>query len=116
VRVEEKKVKIDRHLVSSLNNINYIFDETRAELNQEEIDKLILILRNLKAAYNTVVIIEHHISIIKIAEEIIEMGPSTGVYGGEMVYQGKLAGLNSAQTATNLNHRPKINQIGRAHV
>src|SRR5699024_3130063 len=61
----------------------------------------------------TVVVIEHHISIIKFADEIIEMGPSTGVHGGKVVYQGKLAGLNSAQTATNLNHRPKINQQSR---
>src|SRR5699024_12286808 len=81
-----------------------------AGLHPEEIDKLILMLRNLKASYNTVVVIEHHISIIKIADEIIEMRPSTGVHGGKVVYQGKLAGLNSAQTATTLNHRPKINQ------
>src|SRR5699024_488737 len=40
-------------------------------------------------------------------------GPSTGVHGGKVVYQGKLAGVNSAQTATNLNHRPKINQQPR---
>lgn len=110
---EAQRVKIARHLGSSLNNITYIFDEPSAGLHPEEIDKLILMLRNLKAAYNTVVVIEHHISIIKIADEIIEMGPSTGVYGGEIVYQGKLAGLNSAQTATNLNHRPKINQQPR---
>src|SRR5699024_12722822 len=84
-----------------------------AGLHPEEIDKLILMLRNLKASYNTVVVIEHHISIIKIADEIIEMGPSTGVHGGKVVYQGKLAGLNSAQTATNLNNRPKINHKPR---
>src|SRR5699024_11935534 len=88
---EAQRVKIARHLGSSFNNITYIFDEPSAGLHPEEIDKLILMLRNLKAAYNTVVVIEHHISIIKIADEIIEMGPSTGVYGGEIVYQGKLA-------------------------
>src|SRR5699024_8816687 len=104
---------IARHLGSSLNNITYIFDEPSAGLHPEEIDKLILMLRNLKAAYNTVVVIEHHISIIKIADEIIEMGPSTGVYGGESVYQGKLAGLSSPQTGTNVHHRLKINQQTR---
>src|SRR5699024_1078716 len=108
-----QRVKIGRHMGSRLNNVTYIFDEPDAGMHPEEIGKRIMMLKNLKAAYNTVVVIEHHIAIIKIADEIIEMGPSTGVHGGKVVYQGKLAGLNSAQTATNLNHRPKINQQPR---
>src|SRR5699024_12410687 len=105
---EAQRVKIARHLGSSLNNITYIFDEPSAGLHPQEIDKLILMIRNLKAAYNTVDVIEHLISIIKIAYEIIEMVSSKGVYGGEIVYQGQLAGLNSDQNATNLNNRQKI--------
>src|SRR5699024_9746099 len=104
-----QRVKIARHLGSSLNNITYIIDQTSAGLHPKKIDKLILIERNLQASHNTVVDIEYHISIIKIADEIIEMRPSTGVHEGKVVYQGTLAGLNSAQTATNLKHRPKIN-------
>src|SRR5699024_873663 len=60
---EAQRVKIARHLGSSLNNLTYIIDEPRAGLHPEEIDKLKLMLKNLKAAYNTVVVIEHHISI-----------------------------------------------------
>src|SRR5699024_12339040 len=48
---EAQRVKIARHLGSSLNNITYIFDEPSAGLHPEEIDKLILMLRNLKASY-----------------------------------------------------------------
>src|SRR5690625_360128 len=72
---EGQRVKIARHLGSSLNNLTYIFDEPSAGLHPEEVDLLIQMLKNIKAHHNTVLVIEHDLSIIKIADEIIEMGP-----------------------------------------
>src|SRR5699024_6641812 len=85
---EAQRVKIARHLGSSLNNITYIFDEPSAGLHPEEVDRLIQMLKTLKSQHNTVVVIEHDLSVIKTADEIIEMGPETGVSGGSIVYQG----------------------------
>ncbi|WP_028389972.1 ATP-binding cassette domain-containing protein [Bacillus cihuensis] len=110
---EAQRVKIARHLGSSLNNITYIFDEPSAGLHPEEVDLLIQMLKRIKAQHNTVIVIEHNLSVIKVADEIIEMGPGAGVNGGEVVYQGKLQGLKDSPTATALNHKLKINKNPR---
>ncbi|MEH7374513.1 ATP-binding cassette domain-containing protein [Neobacillus drentensis] len=110
---EAQRVKIARHLGSSLNNITYIFDEPSAGLHSEEVDMLIQMMKSLKAQHNTVIVIEHDLSVIKVADEIIEMGPGAGVNGGEVVYQGKLEGLKNSPTAKALNHKLKINKNPR---
>lgn len=110
---EAQRVKIARHLGSSLNNITYIFDEPSAGLHPEEVDMLIKMLKNIKEQHNTVIVIEHDLSVIKAADEIIEMGPGAGVSGGEVVYQGKLEGLKHSQAATTLNHKLEINKSPR---
>ena len=110
---EAQRVKIARHLGSSLNNITYIFDEPSAGLHPEEVDLLINMLHHIKAQHNTVIVIEHDLSVIKAADEIIEMGLGAGVHGGEIVYQGKLEGLESSEAATSLHEKIKINQNPR---
>ncbi|WP_087973498.1 ATP-binding cassette domain-containing protein [Oceanobacillus rekensis] len=110
---EAQRVKIARHLGSSLNNITYIFDEPSAGLHPEEVDMLIEMMKNIKDQHNTVIVIEHDLSVIKAADEIIEMGPEAGVRGGEVVYQGKLEGLKNSKAATTLNHKLTINKNPR---
>ncbi|MGM8366427.1 ATP-binding cassette domain-containing protein [Virgibacillus sp. W0181] len=110
---EAQRVKIARHLGSSLNNMTYIFDEPSAGLHPEEVGMLIQMLQRIKAHHNTVIVIEHDLSIIKVADEIIEMGPGAGVDGGEVVYQGKLSGLKNSKAATTLNNKLEINKNPR---
>ncbi len=110
---EAQRVKIARHLESSLNNMTYIFDEPTAGLHPEEVSLLIHMLQRIKEQHNTVIVIEHDVAVIEVADEIIEMGPGAGVHGGEIVYQGDLAGLEESEAATTLRHRLKINQQPR---
>ncbi|PIC87830.1 daunorubicin resistance protein DrrC [Sporosarcina sp. P20a] len=110
---EAQRVKIARHLGSSLNNITYIFDEPSAGLHPEEVDMLIQMLQSLKANHNTVIVIEHDLSVIKVADEIVEMGPGAGAAGGEIVYQGEPDGLQNASALTKLDHKLEINQNPR---
>ncbi len=111
---EAQRVKIARHLASSLNNMTYIFDEPSAGLHPEEVDQLIQMLENIKRQHNTVIVIEHDLSVIKAADEIIEMGPEAGVGGGKVVYQGPASGLEDSLTAsTTLEHPLEINQEPR---
>lgn len=110
---ESQRVKIARHLGSSLNNLIYIFDEPSAGLHPEEVALLIQMLKNLKMQHNTVIIIEHDLSIVKVADQVIEMGPGAGVHGGEVVYQGKLEGLKESAAATRLNSQLTINRSVR---
>ncbi|WP_048827654.1 ATP-binding cassette domain-containing protein [Bacillus sp. B-jedd] len=110
---EAQRVKIARHLGSSLNNITYIFDEPSAGLHPEEVNMLIQMLKRIKDQHNTVIVIEHNLSIIKVADEIIEMGPGAGVNGGEVVYQGKLEGIKNSPTAKALQQKLEINKDPR---
>lgn len=110
---EAQRVKIARHLGSSLNNMTYIFDEPSAGLHPEEVDLLIQMLKKIKDNHNTVIVIEHDLSVIKAADEIIEMGPRAGVHGGEVVFQGKLDGLKNSQAVTMLNDTLTINKNPR---
>ena len=110
---EAQRVKIARHLGSSLNNMTYIFDEPSAGLHPEEVNMLINMLHHIKAQHNTVIVIEHDVSVIKAADEIIEMGPGAGVHGGEIVYQGKLGGLEKSDAATSLHEKIEINRHPR---
>nr|WP_300003545.1 ATP-binding cassette domain-containing protein [Tissierella sp.] len=106
---EAQRVKIARHLGSSLNNMTYIFDEPSAGLHREEVVLLIKMLQNIKTQYNTVIIIEHDLSVIREADDIIEMGPGAGVDGGQVVFQGRPENLKKSRAATDLDHKIRIN-------
>lgn len=110
---EAQRVKIARHLGSSLNNMTYIFDEPSAGLHPEEIKMLTKMLRKLRENHNTVIVIEHNLAVIQIADDIIEMGPGPGIEGGIVVYQGNKEGLEKAQVLTKLTHKRMINKVPR---
>lgn len=107
---EAQRVKIARHLGSSLNNLTYIFDEPSAGLHPEEVHLLLQMLKTIKQHYNTVIVIEHDLSIIRQADELVEMGPKAGTEGGRVVYQGTLEGLADSAAVTNLDHTVQINR------
>lgn len=111
---EAQRVKIARHLGSSLNNLTYIFDEPSAGLHPEEVNLLIRMLQHIKAQCNTVIVIEHDWAVIRVADEIIEMGPGAGASGGEVVYQGDLMGLKNSKAVITLNEGLQIKQNPRA--
>lgn len=110
---EAQRVKIARHLGSSLNNITYIFDEPSVGLHPEEVDMLIEMLKSIKEQHNTVVVIEHDLSVIKEADEVIEIGPEAGIGGGKVIYQGKPEGLKNSSASTTLDHHLIINKTPR---
>lgn len=74
---EAQRVKIARYLGSSLNNLTYIFDEPSAGLHPEEVKMLIEMLHSIKKHHNTVIVIEHDLAVIQVADELIEMGHET---------------------------------------
>lgn len=110
---EAQRVKIARLLGSSLNNMTYIFDEPSVGLHPEEVSMIIQMMKHLKAQHNTVIVIEHDLSIIKEADEIIEMGPGAGVDGGEIVFQGEVEKFKHVQAITDLNQKLNMNRNPR---
>ena len=97
---ESQRVKMVRHLGSSLTDMTYVFDEPSAGLHPHDVHRLNELLQQLRDKGNSVLVVEHDPAIIAIADHIVDMGPGAGRYGGEIVYEGDLAGLQAADTLT----------------
>jgi len=86
---EAQRVKLSRELSKrATGRTFYVLDEPSVGLHAADVDKLIAVLNRLVDAGNTVVIIEHHPDIIKVADWIIDLGPEGGDAGGEIVAEG----------------------------
>lgn len=90
---ESQRINLATSLGSSLVGSLYILDEPSIGLHSRDTDLLIHVLRELQALGNTVVVVEHDEEIIRAADYIIDIGPDAGRLGGEVVYQGDVAGL-----------------------
>jgi excinuclease ABC subunit A len=71
----------------------YLLDEPTTGLHWVDIQRLLDLLFKLRDAGNTIVIIEHHLDVIHLADWIIDLGPGGGAAGGELVYAGPRAGI-----------------------
>ena len=90
---ESQRINLATSLGSSLVGSLYILDEPSIGLHSRDTDLLIGVLRELTNLGNTVVVVEHDEEIIRAADYIIDMGPKAGRLGGEVIYQGDVAGL-----------------------
>ena len=100
---ESQRVKMVRHLGSSLTDITYVFDEPSVGLHPHDVGRLAGLMQQLRDKGNTVLIVEHKPDMIAIADHVVDMGPFAGSRGGEVVYQGDFAGLLNSGTLTG-NH------------
>lgn len=97
---ESQRVKMVRYLGSSLTDVTYVFDEPSIGLHPHDIHRLNDILTRLRDKGNTVLVVEHKPAVIGIADHVVDMGPGAGRSGGQIVYQGDLAGLLQSGTLT----------------
>jgi len=86
---ESQRINLAKSLGSSLVGSLYVLDEPSIGLHPRDTERLIHVLRELRDLGNTIVVVEHDEDIIAAADHIIEIGPSAGRNGGEVVYQGK---------------------------
>lgn len=100
---ESQRVKMVRHLGSSLTDITYVFDEPSVGLHPHDVGRLAGLMQQLRDKGNTVLIVEHKPDMIAIADHVVDMGPFAGSKGGEIVYEGDFAGLLASGTLTG-NH------------
>lgn len=107
---ESQRVKMVRHLGSSLTDITYVFDEPSVGLHPHDVGRLAGLMQQLRDKGNTVLIVEHKPDMIAIADHVVDMGPHAGSKGGEIVYEGDFAGLLTSGTLTG-NHMKKHQAI-----
>jgi len=98
---ESQRINLATSLGSSLVGSMYILDEPSIGLHPRDTKRLIDVLKNLRDLGNTVIIVEHEEDIMKEADEILDIGPMAGIYGGEVVFQGNDSQLrNQKQSLT----------------
>ena len=90
---ETQRVALTSALGSSLVNMLYVLDEPSVGLHPRDVDALVAAIRSLRDRGNTVVVVEHEESMIRAADQVIEIGPGAGERGGEVVFQGTPAEL-----------------------
>ena len=97
---EAQRVKMVRHLDSSLNEMTYAFDEPTGGLHAHDTERTIGLLRRLRDKGNTVLVVEHDPDVIAAADHVVDLGPGAGTAGGHVVYQGDVEGLRRSGSLT----------------
>ncbi|WP_435826136.1 ATP-binding cassette domain-containing protein [Nocardiopsis alba] len=112
---EAQRVKMVRHLGSSLSDITYVFDEPTVGLHPHDIERMNRLLLGLRDKGNTVLVVEHKPETIAIADHVVDLGPGAGPSGGTVTYTGDVAGLRASGTLTgrHLDHRAHLKETVR---
>jgi excinuclease UvrABC ATPase subunit len=112
---EAQRVKMIRHLGSSLTDVTYVFDEPTIGLHPHDIQRMNELLLQLRDKGNTVLVVEHKPEAIAIADHVVDLGPGAGTAGGEVVYEGTVEGLRASGTVTgrHLDDRVSLKQTVR---
>jgi excinuclease UvrABC ATPase subunit len=113
---ESQRVKMVKQLASSLTNMIYIFDEPSTGLHPRDVYRLNELLRKIRDAGNTVLVVEHDPDVIQIADYIVDVGPFAGTHGGEITFTGSYEELLQSDTLTGkslkqslpINEQPRL--------
>lgn len=112
---EAQRVKMIRHLGSSLTDVTYVFDEPTIGLHPHDIQRMNDLLLRLRDKGNTVLVVEHKPEAIAIADHVVDLGPGAGTAGGTVCFEGTVEGLRAADTVTgrHLDDRAAVKETVR---
>lgn len=97
---ESQRIKMVKHLGSSLVDVMYVFDEPSVGLHPRDVHRLNELLQKLRDKGNTVIVVEHDPDVIQVADHVVDVGPHAGRAGGRIVFEGSYADLLRADTLT----------------
>ena len=97
---EMQRIRLASSLGSRLVDTLYVLDEPTIGLHARDTDRFIAVLRRLRDAGNTVLVVEHDAAVLRVADRIVELGPGAGELGGELVFSGDWVELLDAGTTT----------------
>jgi len=112
---EAQRIKMLRHLGSSLTDVTYVFDEPTIGLHPHDIARMNDLLVRLRDKGNTVLVVEHKPEAIAIADHVVDLGPGAGTAGGEVTFEGTVDGLRASGTVTgrHLDDRARVKDAVR---
>ena len=87
---EAQRIRLASQVGSQLTGVLYVLDEPSIGLHPRDNNRLLKTLKSLREIGNTVIVVEHDLSTIKSADQIIDMGPKAGKHGGKIVFSGTL--------------------------
>ncbi|HVA87025.1 MAG TPA: hypothetical protein VNF73_12020, partial [Candidatus Saccharimonadales bacterium] len=97
---EAQRVRMIRHIGSSLTDVTYVFDEPTTGLHPHDVQRMNELLVRLRDKGNTVLVVEHEPEVIAIADHVVDLGPGAGSGGGTVCYEGTVEGLRESGTLT----------------
>jgi len=97
---EAQRIRLAGQLGSGLVGVTYVLDEPSIGLHPRDNERLLGTLRKLQTRGNTVLVVEHDEATIESADHVIELGPGSGLLGGEIVHQGDVKSLLESETLT----------------
>ena len=113
---EVQRINLTTALGTSLVNTLFVLDEPSVGLHPRDLARMIAVLRRLRDAGNTILVVEHDAQVIRAADRVLDLGPGPGAAGGEIVYEGPPRGLARCArslTGTYLSGRRRIGTGGR---
>jgi excinuclease UvrABC ATPase subunit len=112
---EAQRVRMIRHVGSSLTDVTYVFDEPTVGLHPHDVQRTNRLLRQLRDKGNTVLVIEHEPEVIEIADHVVDLGPGAGSDGGSVCFEGTVEGLRASDTLTgrHLGYRAALKSATR---
>ncbi|MFE5712931.1 ATP-binding cassette domain-containing protein [Streptomyces sp. NPDC056501] len=96
---ELQRLRLATQLRSGLFGVVYVLDEPSAGLHPADTEALLVVLDRLKAAGNSVFVVEHHLDVVRHADWLVDVGPHAGVHGGHVLYSGPPQGLAAVETS-----------------
>jgi excinuclease UvrABC ATPase subunit len=113
---EAQRIKMIRHLGSSLTDVTYVFDEPTTGLHPHDIQRMNDLLLRLRDKGNTVLVVEHKPVTIAIADHVVDLGPGAGAAGGTVCFEGTVEDLRTSGTLTgrHLDDRAALKESVRA--
>jgi excinuclease ABC subunit A len=90
---ELQRLRLATQVRSNLFGVVYVLDEPSAGLHPADTEALLRALDRLKAAGNSLFVVEHELDVVRHADWVVDVGPGAGEHGGEILYSGPLSGL-----------------------
>ncbi|MGW3356108.1 ATP-binding cassette domain-containing protein [Streptomyces bungoensis] len=101
---ELQRLRLATQLRSGLFGVVYVLDEPSAGLHPADTEALLGVLARLKAAGNSVFVVEHHLEVVRGADWVVDVGPGAGEHGGRVLYSGPVAELASVAESATARH------------
>ncbi len=111
---ELQRLRLATQIRSNLFGVVYVLDEPSAGLHPADTEALLEAMKQIKAAGNSLFVVEHEVDVIRAADWVVDLGPGAGEQGGEVLYSGPLHGLSDVDASQTRRYLAKVPVLSRS--